>query len=261
MGPHQRHIIIGGNRDLFRPSAVFLGVVALFITGGVMAWRGYGNIGFDVFLFVVAGWIVSLCLHEYAHALIAYRAGDVQVAAKGYLTLNPLRYAHPILSVVLPVVFLLLGGIGLPGGAVWIDHHAIRSKVADSLISLSGPATNLLFAGVLAAPFWLGVDVAAHPGFWSGVAFLGFLQVSAGVLNLMPLPGLDGGNALRPWLRGGGARMFDLFAPYGMLLLFALLFEPRVNQAFFAVVDTLADAIGLPTWLSSAGNNLMRFWR
>ena len=47
------------------------------MTGGVMAWNGYGNAGFDVFVFIVAGWLVSLCLHEYAHALLAYRAGDV----------------------------------------------------------------------------------------------------------------------------------------------------------------------------------------
>ena len=60
-------------------------------------------------LFVVAGWLVSLSLHEYAHALVAYRAGDRGVAERGYLTLNPLKYTHPVLSIVLPVVFLLLG--------------------------------------------------------------------------------------------------------------------------------------------------------
>lgn len=261
MGPHQRPIIVGGaNRDLFRPSPVFLGVVALFVTGGVMAWQGYGNVGFDVFLFVVAGWIVSLCLHEYGHALLAYRAGDVQVAAKGYLTLNPLRYAHPILSIALPVVFVLLGGIGLPGGAVWVDHHAIRSRFLDSLISLAGPATNLLFAAILAVPFWIGVDVGAHPAFWAGVAALGFLQLTAGILNLLPVPGLDGGNAVRPWLRGDAARMFDLFAPYGLLLLFGLLFEPRLRAGFFWLIGVLSDALGLPSWLSAAGLDLMRFW-
>lgn len=253
-------LIIGAGRELFRPSGVFLGVVALFVTGGVMAWRGYGNPGFDVFLFVMAGWIVSLCLHEYAHAVIAYRGGDVDVAAKGYLTLNPLRYAHPLLSIVLPVVFLLLGGIGLPGGAVWVDHHRIRSKVLDSLISLAGPAMNLVFAVLCAIPFWVGVDYLAHPQFWSGVALLGFLQLTAGVLNLIPMPGLDGGNAFRPWLRGDGARMFDQFAPYGMLLLFGLLFEPRINNVFFSFVFWIGDALQLPGWMYFAGRDLMQFW-
>jgi Zn-dependent protease len=256
-----RPLIIGADRSLFRPSPVFLGVIALFATGGVMAWRGYGNVGFDVFLFVVAGWVVSLCLHEYAHAVIAYRGGDKQVATKGYLTLNPLKYAHPVLSILLPVIFLLLGGIGLAGGAVWVDRHAIRNRVFDSLISLAGPATNVVFALILAVPFWIGVDIGAHPEFWSGVALLGFLQLTAAVLNVLPLPGLDGGNALRPWLHGGGARMFDTFAPYGMLLLFALLFEPRINNAFFSLVFALGDALGMPDGLYALGFDLVQFWR
>jgi Zn-dependent protease len=96
------------------PSWIFLALVALTVFGGVMAWYGTINVGIAVFTFVTAGWIVSLSLHEYGHALVAYRGGDRSVASRGYLTLNPLKYAHPILSIVLPLVFLLLGGIGLP---------------------------------------------------------------------------------------------------------------------------------------------------
>ncbi len=113
---------VGVPRGSFRPSGVFLGTLALTAVGGVMAWQKYGSVQFDVFLFVIFGWIASLSLHEYAHALFAYRGGDRTVASRGYLKLNPLKYAHPVLSIVLPVLFLLLGGIGLPGGAVWVDH-------------------------------------------------------------------------------------------------------------------------------------------
>jgi Zn-dependent protease len=62
----------------------------------VLTWNGFGSIRFDVFLFVVSGWLVSLCLHEYAHAVVAYRAGDRDIAHRGYLTLNPLKYSHPL---------------------------------------------------------------------------------------------------------------------------------------------------------------------
>ena len=68
----------------FRPSPVFLATLALFITGGALTWYGYGNVRFNVFLFVVSGWVVSLCLHEYFHALTAYRGGDRSVAERGY---------------------------------------------------------------------------------------------------------------------------------------------------------------------------------
>ena len=111
----------------FRPSPVFVGIVALFVASGVMAWTRFGNVRFDVFLFVVTGWLVSLCLHEYAHAVAGYFAGDRDIADRGYLRLNPLKYTHPLLSIVLPVVVVMLGGIGLPGGAVWVDRHAIRA--------------------------------------------------------------------------------------------------------------------------------------
>ncbi|HEX8629847.1 MAG TPA: site-2 protease family protein [Catenuloplanes sp.] len=253
-------IVVGVPRDAFRPSPVFLAIVALFVTGGWMTWARYGNVEFNVFLFVIAGWLVSLCLHEYAHALIAYRAGDVGVAHRGYLRLNPLKYSHPLLSIGLPVVAVLLGGIGLPGGAVWVDRHVIPGRLRHTLVSAGGPATNVIFALVLAVPFVVGVDVNGHLEFWAAVAFLGFLQLTASVLNLLPVPGLDGGNMLQPWLSAKWQRGYDLMAPYGFLLLFALLWNPRIGGWFFAVVGAMADLVGLPPELSGLGYELLRFW-
>src|SRR5690606_41186678 len=92
-----------------------------------------------VFGFVLAAWMVSLCLHEFGHAYLAYRSGDRSVASKGYLTLNPFKYSDAVLSFLIPVVFIMLGGIGLPGGAVWIERHAIRGRLRHSLISAAGP--------------------------------------------------------------------------------------------------------------------------
>ena len=116
-------------RSAFLPSPVFVGLVALTGVSAWMTWTGFGNVRVDVFLLVICGWLVSLCLHEYAHALVAYLAGDRGVAERGYLRLNPLKYTHPLLSIVLPVIVVILGGIGLPGGAVWVDHRFIRSRV------------------------------------------------------------------------------------------------------------------------------------
>jgi Zn-dependent protease len=57
------------------------------------------------FLVVIIGWIFSLCLHEFSHALAAYYGGDITVKDKGYLTFNPLKYTHPVYSLLLPMVF------------------------------------------------------------------------------------------------------------------------------------------------------------
>jgi Zn-dependent protease len=257
---HRGRLVIGVPREAFRPSPIFLAILALFGAGGWMTWSRFGAVKLDVFLFVIAGWVLSLCLHEYSHAITAYRAGDVGVAHRGYLTLNPIKYTHPILSIVLPLVFVILGGIGLPGGAVWVDHTYIRGRWKDSLISLAGPGLNLVFTLALAVPFALGAG-GTHAEFWSALAFLGFLQLTAFVLNLVPVPGLDGGNAVRPWLSYEWRRGFDAVAPYGMLLFLALLWNGRINAIFFGFVFWLANLFGLPQEMYAVGYHLFQFWR
>jgi Zn-dependent protease len=262
-------------RNAFLPSPIFVGLVALTGVSAWMTWTGFGNVRVDVFLLVICGWLVSLCLHEYAHALVAYFSGDRGVAERGYLRLNPLKYTHPILSIVLPVVAVILGGIGLPGGAVWVDHAHIGSKIKQSLISAAGPLTNVLFALVLAVPFLAGlgpqivedptgqyqlVGSPDHLEFWAALALLAFLQVTASVLNFLPVPGLDGGNILHPWLSPPYQRAYNLFAPYGFILLFVLLWQSEINKYFFSAVYWLAELIGVSRALSSLGFELMRFW-
>ncbi|MFI5491927.1 site-2 protease family protein [Actinoplanes sp. NPDC051859] len=261
-------------RSAFVPSPVFVGILAIVAVSGWMAWTGYGNVRVDIFLLVLSGWVLSLCLHEYAHALVAYFSGDGGVADRGYLRLNPLKYSHPVLSIVLPLVAVVLGGIGLPGGAVWVDHTHIGSKVKQSLISAAGPATNVVFALLLAAPFAFGagddlglahgpngdvVVTGEHGAFWLALAALAFLQVMASVLNLLPVPGLDGGNILHPWLSPPYQRAYDMFAPYGFILLFVLLWQSKINAAFFGLVTWLAGVLGVPE-IADYGLFLMRFW-
>ena len=107
-------------RQSVRPSPVFLVIVAVTVLGGVIAWLAAGTVRplayVGVFTFVIAGWLVSLCLHEFGHAYTAWRFGDHDVAVRGYLTLNPLKYSSPLLSLGLPLLFIALGGVGLPGG-------------------------------------------------------------------------------------------------------------------------------------------------
>ena len=70
---------------------------------------------------------------------------------KGYLTLDPRKYTDPVFSLVLPLLILAIGGIPLPGGAVWINHHALRNKRVESMVSLAGPFFNLLLGVLLIA--------------------------------------------------------------------------------------------------------------
>ncbi|WP_432097419.1 site-2 protease family protein [Streptomyces sp. bgisy100] len=244
-----------------RVSPVFLALVAIM---GVSAWAVWTNFstskGFAVFLFVVSGWIVSLCLHEYAHARTALHGGDISIGAKGYLTLNPLKYTHALLSIVLPVVFVIMGGIGLPGGAVFIERGRIKGRVRHSLISAAGPLTNVAFAVVLTAPFWLGTVDGVPAVFRYALAFLALLQVTAAILNFLPVPGLDGYGVIEPWLSAGVRRQVEPFAPFGLIAVFGVLWIPEVNQLFFSAVDTVLHALGVNSWDTYWGQEYFRFW-
>ncbi|MFF3112116.1 site-2 protease family protein [Kitasatospora sp. NPDC057904] len=257
-----------------RISPVFWVLLAILGTSGWAVYAGYGNASFGVFLFVVAGWMVSLCLHEYAHARTALHGGDISVGAKGYLTLNPLKYANVLLSFVLPIVFVILGGIGLPGGSVWIERHRIQGRLKHSLISAAGPLVNLVCAAVLLIPVgagWLhNSDVPSYHLAFSGdqmtaleagMGFLGLLQLSAALLNLLPVPGLDGYGIIEPWLSYNARRAVEPFAPYGMLAVFALLWQPQVNSFFFGIIYDVMDLFGVNSTYAALGRALFSFWK
>lgn len=248
-----------------RISPVFLGLVALLGLSGWAVWSGWAEVtGLSVFLFVISGWIVSLCLHEYAHASTALRGGDTTVGAKGYLTLNPLKYTHALLSIVLPVIFVIFGGIGLPGGAVYIERGRIKGpwqRLKNSLISAAGPLTNALFAVLLTAPFWLHAVSEVPYAFRSALAFLAMLQVTAALLNFLPVPGLDGYGVLEPWLSPGLRRQAEPFAPFGLLLVFGCLWIPAVNTVFWDLIDTLTSALGVSPTDVDYGLEYFRFWQ
>jgi Zn-dependent protease len=245
-----------------RPSPIFLAIVALTVVGAVLAWLAAGTVRplayVGVFTFVIAGFLVSLCLHEFAHAHTAWRFGDRDVEARGYLTLNPLKYSHPLLSLGLPALFIALGGIGLPGGAVYV-RTSWMTKRQKTLVSLAGPATNLVFAVVLLVVSRL-LWAPDRLVFWAGMAFLGFLQVTAFVLNMLPVPGLDGYSALEPHLSSQTQRALEPAKGWAFLILLLLLFTPQVNRWFFEAVLWLFDASGVPRGLIWAGLDLTRFW-
>jgi Zn-dependent protease len=145
------------------------------------------------FFIVTILWIFSVCLHEFGHAIVAYRGGDYTVQDKGYLTMNPLRYTHPVYSILMPVVFMMLGGIGLPGGAVYIERSLLRSRWWGTAVSLAGPAMNLILVAVLGAAFMVGlIPPDSSKLVTISMALLIQLEVSSVLLCLLPIPPLDG---------------------------------------------------------------------
>lgn len=228
-------------------------------------------------LVVFAGWVISVCLHEFGHAVVAYYGGDTSVKDKGYLTLNPLKYTNPGLSFMMPLLFLLLGGIPLPGAAVYINQSRLKNRLWKSAVSAAGPLASFLCAVAIALGLSAGrpgvyrqfaaevsganVLAAAFPQTWffQAMAFLLTLEVAAVLLNLLPMPGLDGYGILEPWLPPMLRVRFNKMRRYGFIALFAAFwFIPSFNRAFWGVVDAIAQFLGVSPTLATHGFGVFR---
>lgn len=177
------------------------------------------------FLTIAVIWVISLCFHEYSHARVAFAGGDYTVKDKGYLSFNPLRYMNPVQSILLPLAFMaFFGGIALPGGAVYIETWRLRSRAWNSAVSFAGPAANFIAMILLGLPFVLGwkTDANVESALWPVLAFSCHLQALAFVLNLLPLPGLDGFGVISPWLPPDLRVAANRFAPYSFIILLVL---------------------------------------
>ena len=209
------------------------------------------------FVIVLTGWIFSVCFHEWAHAFVAYQGGDTSVKDKGYLSFNPLKYTDPLFSIVVPIAFLLLGGLGLPGGAVYIETHRLKSKWWDTMVSLAGPASNVVLAIVLALILqYVPPAEAARPA----LAFLALLQISAVLFNLIPFPGFDGFGALRPHLDAETQRAAATFGMFGFFAAFLLLRIPAINDSFWGLIRVIGVTLGLDFNLVYTGYEQFTFW-
>lgn len=241
-------------------SPVFVLLLAITVGGGALC-TGTSELMIiaGVMLLVLGGWAVSLCLHEFGHALVAYRGGDTSVANRGYLTLDIRRYLNPMLSFVLPLFFLLAGGIPLPGGAVWINDWAIRSRLLRSMVSLAGPMINLLLGIILTFATQL---VAMPVGLLIGLSYLALVQLLAFLLNIVPVPGLDGFGVLEPYLSEQSRELAAKVRPWAPLAFFVLLIGlPTLSSAFFSAGAAIFSGLGGSEQAASLGYAAFTPWR
>ena len=146
--------------------------------------------------------ILSLTVHEYAHARMAFALGDDTAARMGRMTLNPIPHIDPIGTILMPI----LGSAGIPiiGWAkpVPVNPARVTRKISmrtgHALIAVAGPLSNLVLALVCTALIWLlhgsGL-IPALPGHFSILGFLvrmAYINIALAVFNLLPIPPLDG---------------------------------------------------------------------
>jgi Zn-dependent protease len=248
-----------------RPSPLFGLVLIVFGASCMWAFKAGDELtdplaSWPIRAMVLSGWVLSLCFHEFGHAAVAFMGGDRTVVGKGYLSLDPTKYTDGIRSVLVPIVFLLMGGIGLPGGAVYIQTGLIRSPRWRSFMSLAGPAANLMFGALCSTPFLVLGRPHSHVIFLAALAYLGTLQFFAALLNLLPIPGLDGFGAISPYLTERNQVKARELGQYSMFLLFLIVFRvPGFSQMLWNTSHHLADLFHIPVRLSVIGQGLFSF--
>jgi Zn-dependent protease len=189
--------------------------------------------------------IFAITLHEAAHGYVARHFGDLTAWQQGRVSLNPLRHIDPIGTILVPALILLVThGSFLFGWAkpVPVDFGRLRHPKQDMFwVAAAGPLANLFMA--FAWAFLLKASLAA-PEFVFGAAMAEMARVGIGInatlmlLNLIPLPPLDGGRIAVSLLPPRASWKFARVEPYGMVILLALL--------FFGVLEALlGPLIGL----------------
>ncbi len=174
--------------------------------------------------------LFAITLHEVAHGWVARYLGDNTAAAQGRLSLNPLKHIDPIGTILVPGVLLLLGGF-LFGWAkpVPVDYRNLRNPKKDmALVAIAGPLVNLAMALGWALLLKISLGQPHEEGLWLGLAQMGIAGISINlvlmVLNLLPMPPLDGGRVAVGLLPMKQAIALSKIEPYGMVILIVLMF-------------------------------------
>ncbi len=198
--------------------------------------------------------IFAITIHEAAHGYAARYFGDNTAHDAGRITLNPLKHIDPFGTLLLPAMTIMLGGV-LFGWAkpVPVNFGRLKNSKKDMLwVAAAGPASNFVMA-----LFW-AMLLKLSPSFSTFVATPLMLMAKAGiminvvlmVLNLLPLPPLDGGRIAVSLLPNNLARTFAKIEPYGFVILMVLLFTRVLGVILWpmmlAVLILLSSVFGLP---------------
>lgn len=192
--------------------------------------------------------LFAITLHEAAHGYVAKHFGDMTAYQLGRISLNPARHIDPFGTVLLPLLMLWMsGGSMLFGWAkpVPVNFGALRDPKKDMFwVALAGPLSNLAMGLIWALLYKLSLAI---PGNYFAEPLMGMAVIGIKinsvllVLNLLPLPPLDGGRVALSLLPHRQAYLLNRIEPYGMFVLIVLAITPVLGWILFPLVELLEN--------------------
>ncbi|MBR2861993.1 MAG: site-2 protease family protein [Bacteroidaceae bacterium] len=193
-----------------------------------------------------------MMLHELVHGGMAYLLGDETAKEDGRLTLNPLKHLDPFMSVILPLISYLLGGVVFGGAKpVPVNPHRLKGREwGMAAVAIAGPLTNFVLAFV---SFLILELTSVNAG--SGLAYtilieMVFVNLGFGVFNLIPIPPLDGSRVLYVLMPDGVREFMDKMEKFGIYIIYILIlvgggvFSSVMTGAIQGIIDGFYWIIG-----------------
>lgn len=191
-------------------------------------------------LIVIFILLFSVILHEAMHGVVAEKLGDPTARLMGRLTLNPIPHIDPVASILIPALLIFTGSPILFGAAkpVPVNPLYLREGRKDlALVALSGPATNIILAVIASAVFkLLPLDLL---GIKYVLLEMARLNIALAVVNLIPIPPLDGSKVFSIILPDDLARSYFAIEPFGIFILFFLLLSPIGGFSLARIINDL----------------------
>lgn len=206
-------------------------------------------------VYTISVWILpvlfAITLHEVAHGWVAYKLGDPTAKNQDRLTLNPIKHVDPVGTLVVPL-FLAMVSPFIFGWAkpVPIEPRYFKSPMLDmALVAVAGPASNFIMACFWAIFILLVINTASSPETLAFLTEMGkngiIINIILMVLNLLPIPPLDGSRVLAGILPAPLARPYMQLERFGIIIILLLLVSGILGKIMWPLVQYFINLIGL----------------
>jgi Zn-dependent protease len=193
--------------------------------------------------------LFAITVHEVAHGWVANKLGDPTARMLGRLTLNPIKHIDPIGTVIVPLVLFFTTGFifGWAKPVPITPQNFAKPREGMAWVALAGPVSNLLMAVIWVGVAWLAVALAPHTPLATPLYYMGKYGVEVNVvlcvLNLFPLPPLDGSRVLTGLLPPEGARIMYRIEPYGLFIVAILMITGVLLYLLGPIMDWLINLL------------------